>query len=227
MRSRILVVEDNMSTLHLLQEYLDDEGFDVALAMNAAEALKMVRNERFELTLLDINLPDYDGYEVAKLIRSQTSTPIIFISAFDDKEHKLQAFRVGADDYVTKPFDIEELVARMWAVMRRTSKMGMQIATNKHNGTFYHDSEARTVYYDGEPLELTAVQYEILRFLCDRKNALVSRDMLKQHLGSYAESASSIDFHVKNLRQKIEVDPKHPRYLKTVYGKGFRLEIDR
>lgn len=218
----LLVIEDDPDISLALANLIVREGFDVVTASSASEGLKYVKIQKFHVILLDLGLPDYDGLEVCKKIKTYTSTPVIIISAQNNREAKLQAFRLGADDYICKPFDKDEVMARIWVAIRRTSEIHEPF---QNTSVFRIDDESGVIYQHESLLLLTNIEYKILRYFIMNKNNLVTKEMLRELLHIENDDRSSIDFHIKNIRKKIEKTPKQPEYLKTLYGQGFILSF--
>ena len=223
MRPRILIVEDDSSLAQILRDNLIVDGFDVEWATHPDKALSLYRSFAPDLVLLDVMLPDISGFEIGRVIRQGGKTPIIMLSARGEKADKLQGLRLGADDYVTKPFDMEELVARIHTVLRRVKPSVGSIQLGNVTIDFRHGlaSDAR-----GD-LHLTHREFEILRVLAERQSRVVLRDELFQEIWGFVDSTTtrSVDRAVSRLRQKIEADPRNPRFLRTVHGDGYMLTL--
>ena len=223
MRPRILIVEDDSSLAQILRDNLIVDGFDVQWATQPDKALSLYRSFAPDLVLLDVMLPDMSGFEIGRAIRQGGKTPIIMLSARGEKADKLQGLRLGADDYVTKPFDMEELVARIHTVLRRVKPSVGSIQLGGVTIDFRRGvaSDAR-----GD-LHLTHREFEILRVLAERQSRVVLRDELFQEIWGFVDSTTtrSVDRAVSRLRQKIEVDPRNPRFLRTVHGDGYMLTL--
>ena len=215
-KAKILLVEDDELASELIYNFLEEGDFDVLPVFSATDAISYVRNEAFEIVLLDINLPDYNGYEVLKSLREYSPIPVIVTSAYSDTKSKLLAFNYGANDYMTKPLDLEELEARIWLQMKKNSRIG------KVEEASPFDRRAGTIYFQKEPLDLTTIEYDIFSFLLERKNQTVRREELME-LVSTAANGRSLDNHIKNIRRKIGDSGSNAQYLKTVYGVGYIL----
>ena len=215
----IMIIEDDPISLEMMQEYLELENFHVETAANAQDGLNILNVKKFDVLILDINLPDYNGFEVCNEIRKFSNIPIIYASAYNDDEHKLQGFKLGADDYMTKPINLNELVARIWVNIRRASSLkSLKIAPS----SIIIDEANQMIHKDNKPLELTAIEYSILSYMIQNKNKTISRDEFNKLINIEKQSRSSIDFHIKNIRKKIGDNAKSPRYIKMVYAKGYR-----
>ena len=215
-KTKILLVEDDELAAELIHDYLVDCGFSVKPVFTATDSISYIKNEHFDILLLDINLPDFTGYEVLKSIKNHTSIPVIITSAYNDTKSKLMAFKYGASDYMVKPIDLEELEARIWIQLGKNS----EISFNSSTKTFLIDE--KTIYFQQNPLHLTTIEFDILSILIKNSNQVISRKMLIEALSSIS-SNRSLDNHIKNIRKKIGDNGNHPQYLKTEYGMGYIL----
>jgi two-component system, OmpR family, alkaline phosphatase synthesis response regulator PhoP len=225
MKRRILVVEDDVSLARVLCDNLVYEGFDVALAADGNRALKEHRVFNPDLVLLDLTLPGLDGFEVCrKLNREQSRTGIIILTARTQKEDKLQGLRLGADDYITKPFALDELLARIEAVMRRLQPADDGLSL----GSLHIDFNHYTAERNNEKVAFSQREIEVLRYMSARAGKVVTRDELLRNVWGYQNIplTRSVDNLIARLRWKIEPDPDNPRYIHTVYGDGYRLTLD-
>jgi len=226
MKRRILVVEDDVSLARVLCDNLVYEGFDVALAADGNRALKEHRTFNPDLVLLDLTLPGIDGFEVCrKLNREQSRTGIIILTARTQKEDKLQGLRLGADDYITKPFALDELLARIEAVMRRVHPADDGLLL----GSLYIDFNHYTAERNNQKVAFSQREIEVLRYMSARPGKVVTRDELLRNVWGYQNIplTRSVDNLIARLRWKVEPDPDNPRYIHTVYGDGYRLTMDR
>ena len=224
MATRILVVEDDPGIARLLTDNLTIDGFDVRVARTGHEALCEAQVFGPDLVLLDVKLPDADGFELCQLLRHGGKRPLIFVTARGLRADKMHGFELGADDYVTKPFDMEELVARINAVLRRTRPKHDQVALGP---TIIDFVRQRATRGDRE-IRLTKREFDVLRCLAEHAGTVVHRDQLLTEVwGARAVSTTrAVDFAVARLRRKIEPDPRAPRYLTTAHGDGYALIID-
>jgi two-component system, OmpR family, alkaline phosphatase synthesis response regulator PhoP len=225
MKRRILVVEDDVSLARVLCDNLVYEGFDVALANDGNRALKEHRVFNPDLVLLDLTLPGLDGFEVCrKLNREQSRTGIIILTARTQKEDKLQGLRLGADDYITKPFALDELLARIEAVMRRLHPADDGLSLGSLHIDFNHYAAER----NDQKVAFSQREIEVLRYMSARAGKVVTRDELLRDVWGYQNIplTRSVDNLIARLRWKIEPDPDNPRYIHTVYGDGYRLTLD-
>lgn len=221
--AKILVVEDELKIARLVREYLTGAGFDVVTAATGPAGITAFRSERPDLVVLDIGLPEVDGYDVTRTIRSQTSTPIIMLTARSDETDRIIGLELGADDYVVKPFSPRELVARVKAVLRRTR--GERNAEVLRAQDLVVDLARRIVLRGGESIELTTSEFELLVVLASQPGRVFTRSQLLDALRgvSFESYERAIDAHVKNIRKKLEPQPRQPRYISTVYGVGYRF----
>ena len=226
---RILVVDDDREIVRLVRAYLEKEHYQVFVANDGQTALHMVRHERPNLIVLDLMLPDRDGWEITRTIRNDSSlhsTPIIMLTARIEDSDKIIGLELGADDYITKPFNPRELVARVRSVLRRAQNGDkLEKDTVLQCGSLIMDVGRREVIVDTHPIELTVTEFELLRALMEHPGYAMTRaDLIERSLGYDYESVErSLDSHIKNLRKKIEPDPRHPTYIQTLYGVGYRL----
>ena len=220
----ILVVDDEIKIAHLVRDYLEAAGFRVAVAYDGKAAMAQFRYEPPDLVVLDLNLPGMDGMDVARAIRRERNTPIIMLTARVEETDRIVGLELGADDYVTKPFSPRELVARVRAVLRRTGA-GEPAAPLIRVGDLAIDIEKRIVTQGGERIDLTTTEFDLLVVLARAPGRVFSRmELLDRVQGVAFEGYErTVDVHVKNLRKKIEPDPRHPTHVLTVYGAGYRF----
>jgi len=224
MQKTILVVDDEERIRALLQAYLTQEGFRVVTAANGALALPLVSQEHPDLILLDVLMPEMDGYEFMRVYSKTYNEPVILLTARLDEGDKVVGLEIGADDYVTKPFSLRELTARIRTVLRRMGKS--QPATNLlQAGCIIMDRDAYLVTVNGQPVSLTRSEFDLLAALVSAPGRTLSRLQLLDFVQgvSFEGIERSIDGHIKNLRAKIEPDPRSPIYIETIYGVGYRL----
>ena len=225
MAESIMLVEDETSIRETMAEFLAEEGFETLQAADGLEALEVFRENQPDLIILDLMLPKLDGLEVCKAIRQKSNVPIIMVTARDEEIDKLLGLELGADDYITKPFSLREMKARIKAVLRRT---GFQGSTEEHKisfGALEINTDRREVRMNNKIIELTPSEYAILTTLSQNVGRPYSRlQLLNATLGeSYAGYERAIDTHVSNLRKKIEPNPQKPIYILTVYGLGYKF----
>jgi DNA-binding response OmpR family regulator len=221
--TRALLIEDDRKLSSLLVEFLGKHGVETVPAVDGAQALQALGASRFDILLVDLMLPGMDGLTLTRRIRERWNTPLIMVTARGDDADKIVGLELGADDYLAKPFNPRELLARVRAVLRRG---GPDSPARFQSGGLDIDFAAREVQVDGKRQTLTAHEYELLCALARNAGRVLTRDqLLEQMKGEQADEAfdRSIDVHVSRLRQKIEPDPRHPRYVKTVRGAGYLL----
>ncbi|MBQ5316130.1 MAG: response regulator transcription factor [Oscillospiraceae bacterium] len=217
----ILIVEDNTELCTLLCDFLRAEGYTVSTAQNGEKALSLYERYGARLVLLDINLPDTDGFAVCRRIRERDNTPVLILTARTDKEDKLNGLVLGADDYIEKPYDIDILIAKIKGIFRR--RLARDMITE---GDLILNLADGTASKGGSPLALTAKEFELLRLLIENKGQTLTKEYLFERVwGSDSESEpQTLTVHIKWLRQKTEKDPKSPVHIVTVWGKGYRWE---
>ena len=222
MKRRILIVEDDPSITRMVRDNLVYEGFDVECVTRGDQALSQVRSFAPDLILLDLMLPGLDGFEICSVVaQSAVRVPMIIVSARSQTSDKIQGLELGADDYITKPFMFGELLARIHAVMRRTSAAPDEIDI----GDIHLDFSALRATKGNKPLSLTHREFEVLRLLWIHRDKVVTREQLLRSVWGYTEVplTRTVDQFIVRLRSKIESDPHQPRFLHTVYGDGYRL----
>jgi two-component system alkaline phosphatase synthesis response regulator PhoP len=220
---RVLVVDDDVKTVELVKLYLNRDGYQVLTAYDGIEALRLARESSPDLIVLDLMLPDIDGLEVCRILRHESDVPIIMLTAKTTDQDKLTGLGSGADDYVTKPFSPKVLAARVLAVLRRLpgERGPEQIKCDELSINFVkHEA-----WFAGRPLNLTSIEFKLLGVLAKEPGRVFSRtSLIEEALGYDFEGFDrTIDVHILNLRRKLEPDANHPRYLKTVYGVGYKF----
>jgi two-component system OmpR family response regulator len=221
MKTRILVVEDDAALARVLRDTLTFEGFDVQCAAEARVAIDVSKTFSPDLVVLDIMLPDGDGFELCGLLRHGGRTAVIILTARSQKGDKLRGLSLGADDYVTKPFDLEELLARIKVVLRRARPAIERLCL----GPVTIDFQTLRATHGGKPMQLSYREFDVLHYLAERQGHVVSRNELLSQVWSYAEQpiTRSVDHAIARLRKKIELDPHRPRFIHTVHGDGYCL----
>jgi two-component system, OmpR family, alkaline phosphatase synthesis response regulator PhoP len=224
MSTKILVVDDEAKIVKLVRSYLEQSGFTVVEAADGQTALIQARREKPDLVVLDLGLPGIDGLAVARTLRRERETPIIMLTARIEDTDKIVGLELGADDYVTKPFNPRELVARVRAVLRRVSG-ATPAAEILRAGALALDVGGHQATLDGRPLDLTPTEFDLLTVLLQNPGRAFTRlELLDRVQGdAYEGYERTIDAHVKNLRAKLGDDPRHPRYIQTVFGVGYKL----
>jgi two-component system alkaline phosphatase synthesis response regulator PhoP len=223
----ILVVDDEPKITDVVRDYLLDAGYAVVTANDGRDALSQARARRPDLVVLDLGLPDLDGLDVARELRA-TTVPIVMLTARGEELDRILGLELGADDYIVKPFSPRELVARVRAVLRRTDGLEADAAVILRVGDFELDVPRMRVSVAGRPVELTPTEFELLRTLASQPGRVFTRAQLLDAIHGYAVESyeRAIDAHVKNVRRKLEPEPRRPRYLLTVHGVGYRFAED-
>ncbi|HNT55836.1 MAG TPA: response regulator transcription factor [Anaerolineaceae bacterium] len=225
--TKILIVEDELELAKILRAYLEKAGFTVTMATRGDAGLQAWEHETPDLVLLDLNLPGLDGLDVARSIRRKSETPLIMVTARAEEADRLIGLELGADDYIVKPFSPREVVARVRAVLRRSDRGDASAAQSKimRIANIEIDLAAHLVQRDGQPVDLTPTEFNLLSALAAQPGRVFSRlQLLEAAQGvAYEGYERSIDAHIKNLRAKLEVEPRNPRYIETVFGVGYRF----
>jgi len=227
MALRILVVEDDLKIQRVIARVLTNAGYQVMTSFSGQEALSRVKAETPDLVILDLWLPDIDGLEVCRDLRSKSTVPVIILSARGDEANKIAGFTLGADDYVTKPFSPAELVLRVKAVLRRArEQVQRQERERLEIRGLVIDRASRVVELDGAPLNLTAREFDLLWILATHPNRVFSRDQLLRLVwqDEFGADPATVTVLIRRLRQKIEKDPEKPEFIKTVWGVGYKFQ---
>ncbi len=226
MSDRILVVEDEAIVAEVVERFLRREGYETMVVCDGREALNALGAFIPDLIVLDVMLPEVDGLEVCRQVRSRGATPIIMLTARGEETDKVLGLGLGADDYVTKPFSPRELAARVQAVLRRAKSLPGADAEMLRFGPLRINARTRVVDSDGVDLRLTAREFDLLLYLARNAGQVFSRDQLLDAVWDYdfAGDAGTVTVHMRRLREKIEEDAARPRYLKTVWGVGYKFE---
>ncbi len=225
---RVLVVDDDVKTVELVKLYLNRDGYRVLTSHNGLEAVRLAQEAHPDLIVLDLRLPGMDGLEICRTIREESDVPIIMLTARTADEDKIAGLGLGADDYVTKPFSPRELAARVRAVLRRLP--GERGPDEIKHGKITVNFRKHEAFLDDEPMSLTPVEFKLLGVMVKEPGRVFSREQLiEEALGYDFEGFNrTIDVHILNLRRKLEPEPGHPKYIKTVYGTGYKfLEVGR
>ena len=220
---KVLVVDDDVKTVELVKLHLNRDGYRVLTAYDGVEALKLARESHPDLIVLDLMLPGIDGLEICRVLREESDVPIIMLTAMTTDQDRLTGLDLGADDYVTKPFSPRELAARVRAVLRRLP--GERGPEKIEHGELTLDFLKHEAFLAGKPLNLTPVEFKLLGVLAKEPGRVFSRAQIIDKAFGYDFDGfdRTIDVHILKLRRKIEPDPRHPRYIKTVYGAGYKL----
>ena len=223
--ARVLVVDDDVTVREVVVSYLRAGGHAVLEAADGVEALRVMRADPADLVVLDLMMPGIDGLEVCRRLRASTDVPIIMLTALGAEVDRVVGLESGADDYVTKPFSPRELVLRVDALLRRVGEKSRPEIGSVVDGDLVVDSGRHEVTLDGRPLALTTREFDLLRFLVTNPGTAYSRDELLQQVWGWSfGDQSTVTVHVRRLREKVEVDPKRPSRLVTVWGVGYRWE---
>jgi DNA-binding response OmpR family regulator len=224
--ARILVIEDEPEMQRGLRDNLEFEGYDVVVVGDGKKGLETIREKTFDLILLDVMLPGMSGFDVCKMARtSGITTPIIMLTAKGEEVDKVLGLEFGADDYITKPFSLRELLARLKAVLRRTPSEKISSVKKITLGLLEIDFDSYTATKKRKSVSMTSKDFEILRYLWHHQQQVISRDDLLKHVWGYDESISSrtVDNFIVKLRKNIEKDPAHPKHIITIHGTGYKL----
>lgn len=224
MKEKILVVDDDRHIVDIVRAYLEKDGYRVVAAYDGRQALEAAAKERPVLLILDLMLPELSGWDVMRSLRQTSQVPVIMLTARDDPTDKVVGLELGGDDYVVKPFDPKELLARVRAVLRRTQPVGPRAPITV--GQLIIDAGRREVRLGEKRVDLTATEFAVLLVLARHPGMVYTRlQLLEEVQGeAYAGYERAIDSHIKNIRRKLEPDPQRPRYVVTVHGVGYRLE---
>lgn len=224
----ILVCDDDKEIVGAIEVYLKNEGYEIYKAYDGLEALDIVRDENIHLIIMDIMMPKLDGMRTTMRIREEKNIPIIMLSAKSEDYDKITGLNVGADDYITKPFNPLELIARVKSQLRRYVNLG---SLEKKTGVFKTgglvvDDEAKTITVDGENIVVTPIEYGILKLLTENAGKVFSMDQIYEAVWNEPSynPENTVAVHVRRIREKIEINPKDPRYLKVVWGIGYKIE---
>lgn len=226
----ILVVDDDKEIVKAIEIYLKKEGYNIVKAYNGEEALKRIEENEIHLIILDIMMPKKDGIETLKEIRKEKTIPVILLSAKSEDEDKIDGLDLGADDYITKPFNPLELLARVNSNIRRYTKLGSINENETENiyqtGELILNDDTKKVTVDGKEVKLTGTEFNILKFLLKNKGKVYSITQIYENVwkekGYGAENIIAV--HIRHIREKIEINPKEPRYLKVIWGVGYKVE---
>ena len=229
MSKKILVVEDEKNIAELERDYLEANGYTVEIEFDGKNGLYKAIGSDYDLVILDVMLPGIDGFEVCRQIRKHKECPVLMVSAKKDEIDKIRGLGLGADDYITKPFNPLELVARVKSHLRRYTQLGNLNAENNaifRAGGLVINDETKEVTVDDEPVKLTPIEYNILLLLVKNQGRVFSIDQIYESI--WEEEAIGADntvaVHIRHIREKIEINPKEPRYLKVVWGVGYKIE---
>jgi len=230
MKTKILIVDDEKDILELITYNLQNDGFDVSTSRDGEDALRRIKQGKYDLVLLDLMLPGIQGMELCKILKSSSGygdIPVIMLTAKSEEVDKVLGLEIGADDYMTKPFSPRELIARVKAVMRRAREKP-PIDKILRNGDLEINTDTYQVLKRGEPLKLSATEFKLLLYLAQKKGRVFNRDMLLDAVWkdeAFVEPRT-VDVHIRRLRERIEDDPARPEYIKTRRGLGYYMEVE-
>lgn len=226
MRKHILIVDDDEDLSFIIGEMLESYGYEVSRAENASKAFDMLSENKYHLVLLDINLPETTGFEICKELRKVSSVPVIFASARTSETDRITGFDIGGDDYLPKPYSMQELLARVNALIRRAYGFSEEERLVTF-GDVSVNITSRTVTKSGQIISLSLREFDLLSFLCEHKNTAIAKDkLLSEVWGAFSlVEPSTLTVHIRWLREKLEDDPAKPRYIKTVFKVGYMLEV--
>ncbi|NOK57910.1 MAG: DNA-binding response regulator, OmpR family, contains REC and winged-helix (wHTH) domain [Chloroflexi bacterium AL-W] len=227
-KQHILIVDDDKETVRLVWQYLEQAGYAVLVAYDAETAVHILRREELDLLILDLGLSDKDGWDITRFIRADdqlSALPIIMLTARIDDREKIIGLELGADDYIPKPFNVREVVARVWALLRRVQMASPPRSKILRVHELALDVGKRELLVSGNPVELAPIEYELIHIFISCPNTTFDREELLERAVGYAYEGMSrtLDPHIKNLRHKIEAAPKQPLYMQTVHRVGYRL----
>ncbi|MEK5486566.1 MULTISPECIES: response regulator transcription factor [Lysinibacillus] len=219
MNYKILVIEDDLEIQELIKQFLKTQNYTLAVASDGVEGIKKLNTQPFDLILLDVMMPNLNGFEVAKMIRSQSNIPIIFLTALEEEQDQMKGFDLGIDDYITKPFSFHVLIRRVQAILRRSNykNRGNDLNFNELNV----DCDGYKAYVNKEEISLTTKEFEILQLLLHNEKKVLTREIIVEKVWGYDYSGETrmIDTHIKNLRKKLNIP-----YIKTVKGIGYKID---
>jgi DNA-binding response OmpR family regulator len=225
---KVLVCDDDKDIVNAIEVYLKTEGYDVFKAYDGIEALDIVRAENIQLIIMDIMMPRMDGMQTTMKIREEKNIPIIILSAKSEDYDKVTGLNIGADDYLTKPFNPLELIARVKSQIRRYTTLG-SVAKKEDifkTGGLMVDDEAKSITLDGEQITVTPIEYGIIKYLTENAGKVFSMEQIYEAVWNEPSynPENTVAVHIRRIREKIEIDPKNPRYLKVVWGIGYKIE---
>ncbi len=226
--ANILIVDDEKDIVDALKIYLSTEGYHFFEAYNGVQAIDIVKNNQIDLILMDIMMPEMDGIRATHQLRTFTNIPIIFLSAKGEDADKILGLNIGADDYITKPFNPTEVIARVRSQLRRYTQLGGKVSNNSvfTNGGIVLDDVRKHVTVDGNDISLTPVEYNILKLLIQNKGRVFSSFEIYKEVwnDSMMLNDGVVAVHIRHLREKMEINPSEPRYIKVVWGQGYKME---
>lgn len=230
MKKRVLIIEDEVSIAELQRDYLEISGYDVVIEKTGDKGLGRALKEDFDLIILDLMLPNIDGFEICRKVRDIKNTPILMVSARKEDIDKIRGLGLGADDYITKPFSPSELVARVAAHISRYERL---VGSNERKSktitvrNLIIDKDSRRVWVEGEEIAFTAKEFDLLLFMAENPNRVFSRDELFDNIWRMDAlgDVSTVTVHIKKIREKVELDSSKPQYIETIWGIGYRFKV--
>ncbi len=227
MKKRILIIEDDIDLAGITRDMLESYGYGTEIVTDCGQAFDILVKERFQLVLMDINLPDGSGFDVCRELRHMSRVPVIFASARTSEDDKIKGLDMGGDDYLAKPYSLRELLARVNALMRRVYGGEKDMPVYRF-GKITVDTGMRTVECDGEPVRLALREFDLLAYLCAHKGQIIAKEeLLHEVWGAFSEAeTATVAVHIRWLREKLEADPSNPEFIKTVWGIGYQFEAD-
>lgn len=223
--AKILIIEDDKTIQNSMEYYLTSENFMVDTATKIQEAKEKLKNNSYDILLLDVTLPDGNGFDFYQTIKEQTSTPVIFLTALDEEKDIVKGFELGADDYITKPFHTRELLSRIKNVLRHTAS-GKEKEEKHKIGNVSINLNTSKIYKEGKEIEVTALEYKIISFLFENKGKIISRGQILANIWDSNENYvndNTLTVYMKRIREKIEEDSNQPKIIKTIRGLGYKI----
>ena len=226
MKRNILIIDDDSDLSLIITDMLESYGFSVTSAENSDEAFRLLEKSKFDLILLDINLPGTTGFEICRELRRVSTVPVIFASARTSETDRITGFDIGGDDYLPKPYSMKELLSRVNALLRRTYGFSSEEKIVRF-GNVSVNITSRSVTKDGDPVSLSLREFDLLAYLCEHKNTAIPKEkLLSEVWGAFSTvEASTLTVHIRWLREKLEDEPANPQYIKTIYKVGYMLEV--
>lgn len=226
MKRNILIIDDDSDLSLIISDMLESYGFGVTSAENSDEAFRLLERSKFDLILLDINLPGTTGFEICRELRRVSTVPVIFASARTSETDRITGFDIGGDDYLPKPYSMKELLSRVNALLRRTYGFSSEEKIVRF-GNVSVNITSRSVTKDGDPVSLSLREFDLLAYLCEHKNTAIPKEkLLSEVWGAFSTvEASTLTVHIRWLREKLEDEPANPQYIKTIYKVGYMLEV--
>lgn len=227
MKKNILIIEDDNDLAAVTRDMLSSYGYEVRIAGDCGQAFDILVKERFQLVLMDINLPDGSGFDVCRELRHMSGVPVIFASARTSEDDKIKGLDMGGDDYLAKPYSLRELLARVNALMRRAYGREEDAPVYQF-GRITVDTGMRTVEREGKPVRLALREFDLLAYLCAHRGQIIAKEeLLHEVWGAFSEAeTATVAVHIRWLREKLEADPSNPEFIKTVWGIGYQFDAD-